>query len=551
MSSKPRIVIIGGGFAGMFAARNLRRRMGDSAEIELINAENYFVFQPLLPEVAAGQVTAPHAASPLRLLLKGVFVRKAVVHSIDFERQEITVFQGVQRRHTLVSYDHLVIALGQSTDLSMITGLPEHAMTLKTLEDGRLLRSHVIEKLEHAEITQLPEVKRQALTFTVIGAGFSGIETVGEMAEFIERSLKYYKNIQRSEIRIVVVEMADRVLAELPPALGTYARRKLEARGIEFQLSTGVQSASGTHLVTSAGEWIGTRTIVATIGSAPSKLVRDLDLPLKAGKIQVDRSFRVPEQKNVWALGDCALIPMVDQPQEKSDYAPPTAQFAVREARHIAKCIQDDIEGRQLAPFVYSSKGALASLGARSGVGDVMGIKISGFPAWLIWRAYYVAFLPGMSTRFRVLMNWLLDAITPRNVVQLSKPRQPGARHVLYHAGDRIYEKGNRADGVYTVVSGAVEMISEDPKTGKEQRRRLGPGEHFGMRLILGEDRRQANARAAEHTRLLVLDREEVLKIADGIDDFRKHFETRIERELGRHWDRGDGVPEKRVAAVD
>jgi NADH dehydrogenase len=180
-----------------------------------------------------------------------------------------------------------------------------------------------------------------------------------------------------------------------------------------------------------------------------------------------------------------------------------------------------------------------------------MGVKISGFPAWLVWRAYYVAFLPGMSTRFRVLMNWLLDAITPRNVVQLSKPRPPGARHVLYHAGDRIYERGNRADGVYTVVSGAVEMISHDPETGKESRRRLGPGEHFGMRLILGEDRRQATARAAEHTRVLVLDREEVMKIADGIEDFRQHFEKRIERELGRAWVRDDGQPAQRVAAVD
>nr|WP_276570062.1 FAD-dependent oxidoreductase [Rhodovibrio salinarum] len=542
---------MGGGFAGMFAARNLRRKLGDSAEIELINAENYFVFQPLLPEVAAGQITAPHAATPLRLLLKGVFVRKAIVHGIDFEKREITVFQGVQRRPTVVRYDHLVLALGQSTDLSMITGLSEHAMTLKTLEDGRLLRSHVIEKLEHAEITQLPEVKRQTLTFTVIGAGFSGIETVGEMAEFIDRSLKYYKNVDRSEIRIVVIEMADRALAELPTTLGTYARRKLEARGIEFQLNTGVTSASGTHLVTSKGEWIGTRTIVATIGNAPSKLVRELGLPLKAGKIQVDRSFRVPEVDNVWALGDCALIPMVDSPQEKSDYAPPTAQFAVREARHLVKCIHASFRGKPLKPFSYSSKGALASLGARRGVGDLMGIKISGFPAWLIWRAYYVAFLPGMSTRFRVLMNWLLDMITPRNVAQLSKPRPPGARHVLYHAGDRIYEKGNRADGVYTVVSGAVEMITEDPQTGKEYRRRLGPGEHFGMRLILGEDRRQATARAAEHTRVLILEREEVMKIADGIEDFRHHFETLIERELGHYWDWRGTSSKNDVSAVD
>jgi NADH dehydrogenase len=364
------------------------------------------------------------------------------------------------------------------------------------------------------------------------------------MAEFIDRSLKYYANIDRSEVRIVVLEMADRTLPELPGELGAYAARKLEQRGIEIRLQTGVASASGTQLVTSEGDVIDTRTVVATIGSAPCALVRALPLELKGGKIAVARTLEVAGRDNVWALGDCALIPMTDRPQEKSDYAPPTAQFAVREGKHVARNIEAALAGRALAPFVYQSKGALASLGARRGVAAVMGVKISGFPAWLLWRAYYVTFLPGAATRVRVLTNWILDALTPRNVVQLSKPRPPGARYVLYHAGDRIYETGTRADGVYTVVSGAVDMTTQDPQTGETLHRRLGPGEHFGMRLILGETRRQATARAAEHTRVLVLDREEVLKIADGIDDFRQHFEDRIERELGVAW-----TPQKPAAS--
>ena len=199
-----RILILGGGFAGMFAAKELWRKFGASAKIELINDENFFVFQPLLPEVGAGSITAVHAVTPLRFLLKGIFVRKARVESVDTVRKVVTIFQGVQRRPTEVPYDHLVVALGQTVDLSRTPGLADHAITMKTLSDARRLRAHVIERLEHAEITGLPEVKREALTFVVVGGGFSGIETVGEMKELIDRSLKYYPNIRPEEVRVIV-----------------------------------------------------------------------------------------------------------------------------------------------------------------------------------------------------------------------------------------------------------------------------------------------------------------------------------------------------------
>ncbi len=538
-----KILVLGGGFAGMYAARELQKLLGDRAHIELINEENYFVFQPLLPEVAAGSITALHAVAPLRYLLKGVFVRKAVVDAIDFERKVVTVFQGVQRRPTEIEYDHLVLALGQKVDLSRMPGMTEHALTMKTLEDARRLRAHVIERLEHAEITNLPEVKREALTFTVVGGGFSGIETVGEVKQLIDRSLRYYPNIKPSEVRVVVVEFMDRILAELPKELGDYAARKLKERRIELKLGVGVASASGTELVLTDGEVIPTRTVVATIGNAPSDLVEALDIERQHGKIVVDRTMRAAGQSDVWSLGDCAMIPMKEGASERDDFAPPTAQFAVREARHLAKNIVSAIDGGEPAPFVYKSKGSLASLGARTGVADVMGFKLSGFLAWFMWRAYYVSFVPGIATKLSVLTNWILGAFTPTNMVQIVTRQPKGVRHAVYRKGDRIYEAGNRADGLYTVISGAVEVSGTDPETGKSVSRQIGPGEYFGDRIVLGETRRGSTAKAAEDTRVLVMARDEVMKLAEGFEPFRSHFAEH----LGDDWVPLPGATNKRA----
>ena len=519
-----RIVVLGGGFGGMYAARALKRRLGAAAHVELVNAENYFVFQPLLPEVGAGSITPAHAVSPLRFLLRDVAVRKAVVDHVDFDRKSVTVFQGIQRRPTEIGYDHLVIALGQSADLSRIPGLEEHALKMRTLEDARRLRAHVIEQLEHAQITRRPEVKRGALTFCVVGGGFSGIETVGEMKDLIDRSLKFYPGIDPSEVRVIVVEFADRILGEMSQGLGDYAARTLRERGIELMLRTGVAGATGTQLVTSTGEVIDTRTIVATIGNAPSPVVRRMVLPSDRGRIVVERTMAVKGRPDVWALGDCALIAMKDAPEGPRDYAPPTAQFAVREAKVLAANIAATVAGEPARPFDYKSRGALASLGARRGVAQVFGLEFKGFFAWLLWRFYYLAFLPGISTRILVAMNWFMDGISPRSVVQLRAAPQPSIRYVHFRAGDEIYEVGNRADGFYTVVTGAVEMTRPDPDTGEMVTRIIGPGGHFGERLILGATRRKTSVRAVEDTKVLVLNREEFLRLADSFQAFRDYF---------------------------
>ena len=524
-----RVLILGGGFAGLYAARNLQRLMGKKAAIEVVNRENYFVFQPLLPEVAGGAISAVNAVSPLRFLTREIFIRKAEVDSINPEAQTVTVFQGVQRRPTVLEYDHLIIALGSGSDLSRTIGLSEHAFTMKTLSDARRLRAHVIERLEHADITRLPEVKKGALTFTVIGGGFSGIETVGEIKELIDRSLRYYPNISASEIRVVVLEFADRILNEMPESLAAYAQNKLNQRGIEVQLGVGVAEATGTQLVTTTGEVIDTRTIVATIGNTPAPVVAKMPLTLEQGRILVRRDFRADGFENIWAIGDCALIPMTETASDREDFAPPTAQFAVREAKHLAQNVVAALQNQNLKTFHYSSKGSLASLGAGRGVAEVYGIKLTGRLAWLLWRVYYISFLPGMQTRISVLWNWLMDGFSPRSVVQINSEKPQDARYVLYRAGDRIYENGARSDGFYTIASGSVEITGIDPKTGEETSRVLIAGDHFGERLLIGATRRIATAVAIEDTKVLVLTRDEFLKLAEGLPFFRAYFETHLQ----------------------
>lgn len=528
-----RILVLGGGFAGMFAARELHRRLGSRAEVELINDVNYFVFQPLLPEVAAGSISIRDAVSPLRRLLRGVRVRQALIYDVDLKRKVVVIFQGVQRRYVEISYDHLVLALGQEIDLSRIPGLSAHALTMKTLSDAMALRNHVIDKLEHADITTMPEVKRECLTFTVIGGGFSGVETVGEMRDLIFGSLHFYPNIRPDEVRILLIEFADRLLSELPESLGRYAHTFFEKRGIEVLLKTGVSEATGTAIVTTGGDVIGTRTVVATIGNAPSKMAEKLGLPNERGRIRTERTLRVEGHPEIWALGDAALIPLVDKPSARHDYAPPTAQFAVREARQLAKNVHAALDSRAPEHFEYRSKGALASLGAGRGVAEVYGWRMTGFPAWILWRTYYLSFVPGFATKARIASQWLLDFVLGRSTVQTGTKPPSGTRFVRYRAGDRVFEYGNRADGFYVVQSGLF-VLEWRSLSGTERRLEIGPGGHFGERALLVEGLRTGTVRALEDSEVLVVAPEDFRRLAKALPAMRDYFDTYLKTAFSR-----------------
>lgn len=532
-TEKKKVLVIGGGFGGVFAAKALEQLGRGKLEVELVNRNNYFVFQPLLPEVAASTIHSADAVVPLRQLLRRLQVRLAEIMGIDFAKKTVTVVQGIRRVPVDLVYDELVIALGTGVDLKRFPGLPEHALTMKDLADAHRLRTHVIGCLETADVTEDPDVKRQLLTFVVVGAGFSGVETVAEVRELVRHALKYYTNIRPEEIRFYLIEHANRILPNFPADLAAYATKQLEKHGIEVLTGVGTKTATGTAVELSDGRVLLTSTIVATIGNGPHALVEALGLDMKWGRIKTDRFMRVPGRDGLWALGDAALIPMVDEPgEDPAHYATQTAQFAVREGKQLAANIVAKLDGKELKPFAYTSKGSLASLGMSKAIADVYGIKLSGFFAWLLWRGFYLSFLPGFTARFRVGMNWLLNSVMPPNIVQI-RSTPPATRYNYYRKGDKVFEPGMLIDGFYTVIKGAFRLTIDNPETGEHFEKVFGPGEHFGERVLLRSALRTGLVVAMEDGILLYVAQKDFTRLARAFPVLESYFKDYIARTFG------------------
>ncbi len=533
MERKKKVLVIGGGFGGVFAAKALERYGRGKLDVELVNANNYFVFQPLLPEVAAASIHSADAVVPLRQLLRRLQVRQAEVMGIDFAMKTVTVVQGVRRIPIDLAYDELVIALGTGVDLNRFPGLPEHALTMKDLADAHRLRTHVIGCLETADVTSEPEVKRQLLTFVAVGAGFSGVETVAVTRELVSRALKYYPNIRPDEVRFYLIEYANRILPSFPADLAEYATRRLQIHGVEVLTGVGTKSATGSAVELTDGRIIPTSTIVATIGNGPHRLVETLGLELHWGRIKTDRFMRVPGHDGVWALGDAALIPLVDKPgEEPAYYATQTAQFAVREGRQLAANVVAKVEGKDLEPFAYTSKGSLASLGMSKAVADVYGVKLSGTLAWLLWRGFYLSFLPGFFTKLRVGITWLLNTVMPPNIVQIQST-PPATRYVHYRKGDKVFEPGMLIDGFYTVIRGAFRLTIDNPETGEHFEKVFGPGDHFGERVLVRSALRTGLVVALEDSVLLFIAQRDFTRFARAFPFLDNYFKDYIARTFG------------------
>jgi NADH:ubiquinone reductase (H+-translocating) len=480
--TKHRVLILGGGFGGVFTAKHLRQPAGSDIHVELISRNNFLVFQPLLPEVAGGGIHPADAVSPLRLFLPGVSVRVGEVQEIDFAAKTVHVTARRGREITAVPYDHLVIALGEVVDLSRTPGLADRALVMKDVVDAFQIRNHVLGCMEEADSTPDPRRKRRLLTFVVVGGGFTGVETLGEMQELIRKSLRHYPSVRPDEVRIILVQHGARILPELPEHLAAYATDTLRRRGVEIMLKTGVKAVTSAGIETDSGLTLDAETIIAAIGNAPSPLMRSLPVPLDHGRIVVDRCLRVQGLDDVWALGDNAHIPLGDPNDDKTGYAPPLAQFAFREAKVLAGNVVAHLHGRPLTPFEYRSVGTMASLGGRSGVADILGVRITGFLAWAAWRLLYLSLLPGISTRIRVAVDWSLDLVISRSIVEI-RPARFTSRYIRLLSGDVVVEPGFEPAGLYVVVSGCFELTS--PATAADgapaRTRRLGPGDCFGM----------------------------------------------------------------------
>jgi NADH dehydrogenase len=415
-SAKPRIVILGGGFAGMSTAQGLERRLyAADAEITLVSRENFSLFTPMLPEVSSGNLETRHVITPVRAQLNRTRFMLGDVREVDLARRTVTVEHMITRAKQDVSYDHLVFALGAVTSTFGLPGIAERALPLKTLEDAERIRNHVISVLELAAITQDDEERKRLLTFVFVGGGFTGVEAAGEMMDFFRSVLRYYRPITIDDLDVVLVEGGGKLLPDLARGMGEYSARSLVRRGVRVLVNTFVAGADEMGLQLKDGTTIPTRTIVWSAGVKPSPAVENLGFEYRRGAIVVNADFSIPGHPGLWAAGDCASAPSKD-----GGRVPATAQHALREGPVLAENIVATMQGKPTKPFAYESLGMMASLGARQGVAAIFNkYIISGFPAWALWRTYYLARLPGLDRQARVAFDWTLGLIFPRDIAEL------------------------------------------------------------------------------------------------------------------------------------
>jgi NADH dehydrogenase len=438
-AGKKRILILGGGFAGAYTARYLEKRLGATSDIEIvvIAKENFVLFTPMLHEVAGSDVSLTHIVQPLRKMLRHAHIGIAEIEAIDLAQKRVRI-----RHHALpgpyeLSYDQLVLALGAVTNFYHTPGLQERALTMKTLGDALLVRNSIIDALELADNLPDETAKRTALTAVVAGGGFAGIEAAGAVNDFLREGTKFFPRLSEDMIRVVVVHAGDHILPELGPSLGHYAQKKLSKRGVDIRLNAKVTGYSDYEVTLDNGDRIATRMLIWTAGTTPAPVLSGLPCEMQHGRVVTDECFRVPNWPGVWALGDCALVP---DPLNPGKFYPPTAQHAIRQAAVLADNIVAALRGQPPRPFKFKILGMLAAIGRRAGVAQILGMKFSGFIAWVLWRGIYLSKLPGFQKKVRVALDWTLDLVFSKDIVQIPTLREPLIRETAEHEFDRRKE---------------------------------------------------------------------------------------------------------------
>jgi len=421
--AKRRILILGGGFAGAYAAHYLEKRLGSKSEVEvaLISNENFMLFTPMLHEVACADVSVTDIVQPLRKFVKHSRVAVVEVEAIDLEKKQVRLKRSDLGRSIDVTYEHLVLALGSVTNFFHTPGLEEHALTMKTLGDAIVVRNRVIDALELGDNQLIEEERKKTLTMVIAGGGFAGVETAGAINDLLRESKPFYRNLTEEMFRVVLVHPGEVILPELSESLGRYAQKKLGDRGVEIRLKTRVKSFDGEEVVLNDGTKIPTRMLVWTAGTTPTPLLSMLQCKLDRGRVVANEYMQVPGWPGVWALGDCAVVPDVLLPGK---ICPPTAQHAIRQAAVLAKNIAGALRGKPPQPFKFKMLGMMAAIGRRAGVVEILGMKFSGVLAWWMWRFIYLAKLPGFQKKVRVALAWFLDFVFSKDIVQLPTVRE-------------------------------------------------------------------------------------------------------------------------------
>ena len=549
VKKRNRILILGGGFAGVYTAMYLDKllRSEPDVEIALVSRENYFVFQPMLAEVISGNIGLLDTVSPIHRLVPRCRLYIREIESIDLLERTVTLGPGFWPQSLVLEFEHLVLALGTVTDFRGITGLHQHALPFKNLADAVRLRNHLIHVLNEAEIEPDPERRQQLLTFVVAGGGFSGVEVCAELNDFVRQMAKQCRGFSPADIRVVLVHSGKQILErEVGPKLSAYAQKLLQRRGVELCLENRLKTATPDAAILSSGVRIPTKTLVSTVPSFPNPLIDTLDVKKEGGRIVVDGHLEVIGSENIWALGDTARVPNAAD----NEHCPPTAQHAIRQAKTLAHNIAARIHGREPIVFRFPGLGKMGSLGHHSAVAELFNrIHISGFPAWVLWRTVYWWKLPGFDRKLKVGFSWLLDFLIPPETVQLRIDGGSALVQLHFEPGEIVFRKGDRGDSLYIILCGEAEVIRESEPTenstsaGENVVRlaTLVAGEYFGEIALLKQKTRSATVRCTKSLDLLALPQGQFQALTTNLPELKNSFELVMDRRMKRDADANHG----------
>lgn len=490
---RPRVVIVGGGFAGVKCAKTLRRRLSATdCEIVLFNRENHMVFHPLLAEVAGSSTNPDAVAAPLRQFLRHVHCRTETVTRIDVVDRRV-FFERHDGRPGQLDFDQVVVACGRVVNLGAVPGMSDHAFAFKTVGDAMALRAHAIQQLEFAEVCADVEQRRQALSFIVVGGGYSGVEVAGEINDLVRGSRRFYPNIAEDDISVTLIHSGDEILPEIGPRLRDFARRKMEQAGVTMVLGARASAATGDGVWLQDGRQLRGATVVCTIGTSPPLLVARMEAPKANGALLTEADMRLQGIECAWAIGDCARIANATDGWA----CPPTAQFAERQGQQVAENIARAFRGRSTRPFAFKPIGQLCAIGRHTAVAELFGWRGSGFLAWCIWRLVYLAKLPSWSRRVKVAGDWAWELLFARDLMALRIDPTERVSHAYFRKGDYVFRQGDPALNFYAVEKGEVEVVRKAPGgAGEELIAVLGPGDYFGEMALLEQRARSASVRA-------------------------------------------------------
>lgn len=523
-----RIIIVGGGFAGVTLAQELEKLCDTSTEIVVVSRDNHLVFTPMLPEVAGRSLSPLHVAVPGRVATKRTLWIEASVTEVDFKNDTLQ-YSLSDGRSVSLSFKHLVLACGTDANLEAVPGLSAHSFSLKTVGDAIELSNEVIACFEQAASEPDAEEQQKLLHTVVIGGGFSGVEVAGQIRDLMREIHAFYPQLKEVPSHLTLVQHGDRVIPELNhQSLSEFTLKKLTENGIEVLLKTAAAEVTTRGVVLKSGRLLASKLIVNTIGTEPVKLISQLGFELERGRIKTDASMQVPGADNLWALGDCAIT--INAFDGKP--TPPTAQFALREAKQLARNLVRRMAAQPTIPFRFRPQGLLASIGRNNGVAEIYGFQFSGRLAWMMWRAIYLSKIPTLAAKIGIALDWTISALFRPPVALIRMPGAAPSTREHYASGDVV----QNTDRVSLIESGRVEWYLSNAKKPLIE---FQEGDYFGTSLLDAESRQlldQSSAIAKTPLDLLVIDPSAFAELSKALGPLDAHVQRSLKARqiLGR-----------------